>query len=238
MKLQKLQPALLGILLGLSANLSCIDKAYAATLTLNPAITFRVLDGGLVGNIYDGNGDQAFPIIQGPAIKNSEFESSTQAEFDLRSLAIPPGEVITRANLQLKVLGLRLDGQRPTGLVMRGYVGNQLLDASDFEAGEVLATAQISPTPVEEILNWDVTDFINNLISNGEAYAGFGIHAQDFGGVFLGSGLSYPGLPSLTLTTGLPTETIPESASPVALLGLGFCTVTVWLYSRFKKDLQ
>jgi hypothetical protein len=52
----------------------------------------------------------------------------------------------------------------------------------------LLSSVDISSSSSGDILNFDVTSFVNQRVSNGDAFAGFGIRASDLGGLFLNNG--------------------------------------------------
>jgi hypothetical protein len=83
---------------------------------------------------------------------------------------------------------LGLSATNPGSLGIFGYVGNGTVEASDFEAGVLLSSVDVSSSSPGDILSFDVTPFVNQRVSNGDAFAGFGIRALNFGGLALGGG--------------------------------------------------
>lgn len=158
-------------------------KVKAADFTLNPVTTFEVGDG-FFGGSFDGQGDTdaIFPGNFDTVVLGTFAENSENAEFDLSEFSVPSEETITEATFQLTVLpnetfGSGATGQRPSSLAVRGYVGNGQPDASDFQAGTILDTASVSPEYVEEFINFDVTSFIQDIVSEQNDFAGFGVRA-------------------------------------------------------------
>lgn len=205
--------------LSLVFGLLISEPAKAANSTFNPTVTFEVIDGGFSG-AFDGLGDETFPGNFDTVVLGSQGEAAEFAEFNISSFSIPPSQSITKAVFQVtglpnEVFGLGASGQRPTTLAVRGYVGNGLVNASDFQAGSILDTVSVSPNYVQETYNFDVTAFIQNLVSNGDSFAGFGIRAQnDIGGLLLDRGTFSGNGPRLIITTA--AIAVPE---PSAILG-------------------
>lgn len=211
---------------GISLFLSLLvsEQAKAADFTFNPTVTFEVIDGGFPPNSFDGLGDEVFPGNFDTVVLGDIGEAAEFAEFNISGFSIPPLESITSAIFQAtsppnEVFGLGASGQRPTSLAVRGYVGNGLVDASDFQAGTILDSVNVSPNFVQETYNFDVTAFIQNLVNNGDSFAGFGIRAQnDIGGLLLDRGTFSGNGPRLIITTALITPTVPEPSTSFGFL--------------------
>jgi hypothetical protein len=104
----------------------------------------------------------------------------------------------------------------PGTLGIFGYVGNGTVDASDFEAGVLLSSVDVSSSSPGDILSFDVTPFVNQRVSNGDTFAGFGIRALNFGGLALERG-QFSGIqPRLIVETADVAEPVPE---PTTILG-------------------
>ncbi|MBD2513800.1 PEP-CTERM sorting domain-containing protein [Nostoc sp. FACHB-973] len=212
--------------IGLLLSFFASKEAKAANFTFNPTTTFEVGDG-FFSEPFDGNGDTdaVFPGNFDTVVRGTVGENSENAEFDISGFSIPPLETITSAifeatGLSNQVFGLGVSGERPTSLGVRGYVGNGVADASDFQAGTILDTVNVSPSYVQETYNFDVTAFIQNLVSNGNSFAGFGVRAQDFGGLSLDRGTFSGNRPRLIITTA-PTASVPEPSATLGLLAFG-----------------
>lgn len=226
--------------MGLCLSFLASGEARAATFTFNPAITFEVGDG-FFSEPFDGRGDAdaVFPGNFDTVVLGTLGEAAEFAEFDISGFSVPPSEVITSATFQvqissLQVGGLGVDfGENPTSLGVRGYVGNGQPDASDFQAGTILDTVNLSSPFVGQRLTFDVTAFVNNLVSNGNTFLGFGVRAQDFGGL----ALSRPPEVNLTITT-TSSVGVPEPSSVLGSLAFGaFATGSVFKRKR-KKPLN
>lgn len=205
-------------------------EARSADFALNPITTFEVGDGFAPG-VFDGQGDAdaIFPGNFDTVVLGTFGENSQNAEFDLNGFSVPSEETITEATFQVTVqpnltFGLGADGQRPSSLAVRGYIGNGQPDASDFQAGNILDTANISPEYVEELVNFDVTSFIRDIVNEQNEFAGFGVRAQSIGGITLDRGAFSGKGPKLLITTASAKTTVPE---PNLTVGIG---LLAWVF--------
>jgi hypothetical protein len=203
-------------------------KARAANFTFNPNVTFEVGDG-FFSEPFDGRGDTdaVFPGNFDTVVLGTSGENSENAEFDLSGFSIPTEETITNATYQVTVspnltVGLGATGQRPSSLAVRGYVGNGQPDTSDFQAGTILDTANVSPEYIEETLNFNVTSFIQNIVSARSNIPGFGIRAQSIGGITLDRGTFSGKVPKLLITTTSTKTTVPEPGLTFGILACAF----------------
>lgn len=175
----------------------------------DPEVDFEVIDGGSE-DPFDGLGDAVFSTFN-TVVLGTTGESAEFAEFDISGFSVPPGEVITSAYLQVQLTNLQVGGlgvnfgENPDSLGVYGYVGNGIAEASDFEAGTLLNTLDISSASVGDILTFDVSAFAQDLVTNGESFVGLGVRAQDFGGLAIEES-STVGVPSLTITTAVPSD--------------------------------
>jgi hypothetical protein len=196
----------LGFVLGAS------EEVKAATFTMIPTITFEVIDSSYFGDEYDGLGDRVFPDNFDIVTRGTEGESAELAEFNIGSFSLAPN-TITSAIFQAKIFsfetgGLGVDSLNPGSLGIFGYRGNGTVDASDFEAGVFLSSVDISSSSLGDILSFDVTPFVNQRVSNGDAFAGFGIRALNLGTLHIGG--SRRNFPALIVETAEP---VPEPAT-------------------------
>ncbi|MGB3652552.1 MAG: cadherin-like domain-containing protein [Rivularia sp. (in: cyanobacteria)] len=161
-----------------------------SSFSFEPETTFEVIDGGFDGE-FDGAGDSVFPGNFFTIILGSSGEAAEFAEFDIDEFSIPEGETITSARFDVKITGLEVGGlgapfgDNPDRIGAFGYAGNGIADVSDFEAGVLLDTEDTSDPSVGQQLSFDVTDFVQNLVKNGESFAGIGLRALEFGGVLV-----------------------------------------------------
>ena len=224
----------LGLFLG--AN----KAASAATFTLPPTITFTVADDDdNLGATFDGRGDVAFTDF-GIAARSETFERASFAEFNISSFSLAPNRVISSAIFQAQVADARvvgggLEGTFPDSLGIFGYVGNGIVEPSDFEAGVFLSSVNVSISSAisREILNFDVTSFLNQRVSNRDVFAGFGLRALNFGGLTLDPNFSSI-QPRLIIETTDVGEPVPE---PTTIFGSAIALgVGGWL--KRKKSSQ
>ncbi|MEA5595212.1 calcium-binding protein [Rivularia sp. UHCC 0363] len=159
-----------------------------ANISFEPETTFEVIDGGMNGE-FDGTGDSVFPGNFFTVILGRSGEAAEFAEFDISELSGLNKKTITSARFDVKITGLEVGGlganfgDNPDRIGAFGYAGNGVADASDFEAGILLDTENTSSPSLEQQLSFDVTDFVQNLINNGESFAGIGLRALELGGL-------------------------------------------------------
>ena len=131
------------------------------------------------------------------------------AEFDISPFSVPPGEYISVATFEvmiteIEIYGLGVNGETPESLGVDGYVGNGIEELSDFEAGDGNLLDSV-PTPdpqIGQLLTFDVTSFVTEMVNAQEQWVGLTVRAETFGGLWVTEGGVYP---KLTI------ETIPES---------------------------
>jgi hypothetical protein len=238
----------------LSFTLGANKEAKAATFTLTATEFF-------VEDIYDQNGygtdglgdrllnsryDNEFisnegyrSIVRFPSVgKIRNTERRAFYEFNLGNLSLAPNTVISSAIFQASIPSA--EALSFPGLFLYldifGYVGNGKSDLSDFGAGVWLDRENtLIPFPdtiPKDIVNFDVTGFVNERVSNGDPFAGFGIRVQDLGnkdsrsGIYnygkatLGGTTNYT--PSLVIETIDVAEPVPE---PTTIFGsaIGLC---------------
>ncbi len=212
----------LGLVLGAS------PEAKAASFTLAPTITFEVIDFNYDGNSFDGLGDEVFPGNFDTVVRGTDGEAAEFAEFNIGSLSLAPNTVISSAVFQAQINSFSVTGlgvndyTNPGSLGIFGYVGNGAVDASDFEAGVLLSSVDVSSSSVGDILSFDVTPFVNQRVSNGDTFAGFGIRALNFGSLALERG-QFSGIqPRLIVETADVAQPVPEPTTIFgSAIGLG-----------------
>jgi hypothetical protein len=222
--------AVASICTALSFTLGANQEAKAVTFTLT-APRFLV----------DGNsefgGEQIFPDnYVGPSISiqhnysNNYYETRAFYEFNVGNLSLAPNTVIKRAFFKVLVGNIRTSSKY-FFVEFLGYVGNGIPDLSDFDAGEspggweITTFADYPAYP----LNWDVTEFVNQRVNNGNAFAGFSIRPSN--GKYFG-----PGSASLTDSAELTIETEPVP-EPTTIFGSALALgVGGWL--KRKKSSQ
>ena len=226
----------LGFVLGAS------PEAKAATFSLEPTITFSVLDfdGSLAvyggSALFDGLGDQLRRGDFHYLVRGSYGEGAGFAEFNIGSFSVAPNTFINSAIFQVEIFSLiapafGVDGTSPSSLGIFGYVGNGTAETSDFEAGVLLSSVDVSSSSPGDLLNFDVTRFVNQRVRNGDTFAGFGIRALDFGGLSLNNSMP----PKLIVETADVAEPVPE---PTTIFGSALALgVGGWL-KREKSSQQ
>jgi hypothetical protein len=168
-------------------------EAKAATFSLPPTITSAVIDIDSSTTTFDGLGDTVYPYIPdfGITVAKGTAEFALLTEFNIGSFSFAPNTVISSVVLQVEILTLLLRSPgidqptNPGSLGIFGYVGNGTVEPSDFEAGVLLNSVDVSSSSAGDILDFDVTPFIEQRVSNSDAFAGFGIRALNFGGLVL-----------------------------------------------------
>jgi hypothetical protein len=223
----------LGFVLGAS------PEAKAASFTFAPTITFEVIDLEEGPSRFDGLGDLVFPGNFDTVVRGTVGEAAEFAEFNIGSFSLAPNTVISSAIFQAEIysfqtVGLGVGIINPGSLGIFGYVGNGTVEASDFEAGVLLSSVDVSSSSAGDILSFDVTPFVNQRVSNRDAFAGFGIRALNLGSLTLG-GSNFPGIqPRLIVETADVAEPVPE---PTTIFGsaIGLC-LGGWL--KRKKSSQ
>jgi hypothetical protein len=243
----------------LSCALGANKEAKAATFKSGayPLITFQVIDGGSSGR--DGLGDAVdninFPDLYDdfPSIppfsswfdgveRTTVKETAALVEFAIpytkASIGYPTDTKITKitnAVFEFEVWHWpQFDyASRPLGLF--GYIGNGTAEASDFEAGVFLDSITFSEEEGEySSVYFNVTPFLNELVSNNNKFAGFAVRSLSDSKTFF----SHPDddfipLPSLYIEGEY--EVVPE---PTTIFGsaIGLC-LGGWL-KRKKSTLQ
>jgi hypothetical protein len=184
------------------------DNIYVdATTTFtieNPPVDFEVIDA----DPFDGFGDNGPYSTFNDALLGTLGECRSMAEFDISPFSIPPGEFISMATFEviitaIDIYGLGVNGETPESLTVDGYVGNGLEELTDFEAGDgnVLDSVDTPDPQIGQVLSFDVTSFVTDLVNAQEQYVGLTIRAETFGGLWVTEGGVFP---KLTI------ETIPE----------------------------
>jgi len=181
----------------------------------DPLVDFEVVDA----DPFDGIGDNGPYSTFNDALLGTEGECRSMAEFDVSPFSVPPGEFISAATFEVRitaidVFGLGVDGETPDSLAVDGYVGNGIAELSDFQAGDGnLLDSVATPDPwVGQVLSFDVTSYVTDLVNAEESFVGLTVRAESFGGLMMEED-DDPAFPRLTI------ETIPEPGT-LALLSL------------------
>ncbi len=224
--------AVASVCTALGFALGANKEASAATFTLAPTINFGVIDDGYwdpgdenTSSPYyprDGVGDRfwmeeyyfSVGILWAVEVRHL-------AEFNIDSFSSVPNADISRVLLQTQLSGW--DSYNP-GLGLFGYVGNGTDDLSDFGAGELLSSVDVSSSFRGELpLSLDVTPFVKQRVSNGDSFAGFGFRVLRGGGYLSVGGDSFPGYPlRMVVETADVAQPVPEPTTIFgSAIGLG-----------------
>jgi len=209
--------------------IACLSMAFAlggapvlagSVFTIeNPPVDFEVVDA----DPFDGFGDNGPYSTFNDALLGTEGECRSMAEFDISAFTVPPGEYISSATFDMvitaiDIYGLGVNGETPESLAVDGYVGNGVAELSDFEAGNgnLLDTVATPNPQVGQLVSFEVTSYVTELVNAHEQYVGLTVRAGTFGGLWVTEGGVYP---------RLTIETIPEPGTLV-LLSLGALALT------------
>ena len=240
--------ALASVCTALGFVVGASEEASSATFTLT-ATEFIVEDiytpngygtdglgDELLNNRYDNEfiqTEEGCPsIVRFPSVgKIRNRERRAFYEFNIGNLSLAPNTVISSAIFQASIPSA--ESLSFPGLFLYldifGYVGNGSPDLSDFGAGVRLDNENILiPFPdiiPKDIVNFDVTGFVNERVSNRDPFAGFGIRVENYGrnsrvGIYnsgkatLGGTTNYT--PSLIIETVDAAEPVPE---PTTIFG-------------------
>lgn len=203
----------------------------------NPPVDFEVIDA----EPFDGVGDNGpYPTFN-DAVLGTEGEARSMAEFDISTFSVPPGEVISAATFEIRitdvgVFGLGVDGEIPDNLSVDGYVGNGVAELSDFQVADgnlldVIAT----PDPwVGQVISFDVTSFVIDLVEAEEPFAGLTIRAGSFGGLMMAEGAAFP---KLTIETIIEPSAIEPIDPPATLLAGRNAPNPFTVFTRIEYDI-
>jgi hypothetical protein len=209
--------AVASVCTALSFTLVANKEAKAATITLESTLGFYAADSN-----RDGRGDWSFdfaaipslPINLGvfPGRYTETVEYRPLYEFNIANLFLTSNTIVTHAIFQVR-RDDRFSRLNPNDQVsLFGYKGNGKDDASDFQAGTYLSNSKGL-----HFFRFDVTPFVNVIVNNNDAFAGFGLRAEGFRG-------DLDTKASLIIETADVAEPVPEPTTifgSVIALGVG-----------------
>ncbi|MFH1865769.1 MAG: FlgD immunoglobulin-like domain containing protein [Candidatus Eisenbacteria bacterium] len=209
-----------GFLLLLFAAWAATAPAQTVFTIEDPPVDCEVIDA----EPFDGIGDNGPYNTFNDVLLGTLGEARSMAEFDISPFSVPPGEVIRSATLEvvitdIEIYGLGVNGETPESLVVDGYVGNGVEELADFQAGDGNELdAVLTPDPwIGQVLTFDVTSFVTELVAVQETYVGLTVRAGSFGGVWVTEGNGYPKL----IIETQPDPTGVAQGDPSATLFLG-----------------
>jgi hypothetical protein len=222
--------AVASVCTALSFALGASEEAKAASFTFTSVPAF-ILDVGFNGAdlILPGGGGVA---------KANVLETAESTEFNIGSLFMETNTIITKAVVEAELVfsPYYVNGEllgKPSSLGIFGYVGNGIVEglggvtvsAADFAAGVLLSSVDISSLSTGDTVNFNVTEFINQRVSNRDAFAGLTIRALDLGAAGLTNPNKFsPQERSLIVETADVAEPVPEPTTifgSVIALGVG-----------------
>jgi hypothetical protein len=224
--------AVASVCTALGFALGANKEASAATFTLAPTINFQVIDDGIWGGgedyegyYFDGVGDRFWIENDFSFAQLRPVGVRLLAEFNIDSFSSVPNADISRVLLQTQLAFVGSSDweyRNPGSFGLFGYVGNGTDDLSDFGAGELLSSVDVSSSSPGDLLSLDVTPFVKQRASNGDSFAGFGFRVFNPGIVSLG-GESFPGDPlRMVVETADVAEPVPEPTTIFgSAIGLG-----------------
>jgi len=243
--------AVASIYTALGFAIGASEEAKAATFNSQfyYSTTFHAYDGGSFGS-FDGLGDAvgrtAHPDPEIPSFHNwflvertTASEVAALVEFSIPHLTQYSTRRtdtritnITSAILQVEAEEFASNGSyHPLGLF--GYVGNGTAEASDLEAGIFLGSFTGPRQDTRNIVSFNVTPFLNRLVSNNNEYAGFSLRSLTENTLFLmgrpEGGRTSRAFPPQLVVEG-EYEVVPE---PTTIFGsaIGIC-LGGWLKRR------
>jgi len=185
----------------------------------NPPLDYEVIDA----YPYDGFGD--FGPFDGASsvLFGYTGEARECIEFDISPFHVPAGEQVTSALFQVYIMdaniaGMGIAGITPDSVATYGYPGNGVMDLSDFEHGYFLSRVELGENPyIGQQLTFDITEFVQQLVSEGRTWVGLNVRAEQLGGIMLFEG---PQSPMLTIQTAPVPEptTLALAAAGVLLI--------------------
>jgi len=198
----------LGFVLGAS------EEVKAVTITVPPTIQFGIYSyfGHFREDFYTEVTPESNVVLFAPTRQGGE--RTRLAEFNISSFFTAPNTIIKSAVFQDKFSSVLFNRfTAPFSLNIFGYIGNGTAEVSDADNGVFLSSVDILSLSPGDPLNFDVTAFVNQQVSNGNPFAGFALKIFNFSGVTL-EGTDALGRSSLVIET--VAEPVPE---PTTIFG-------------------
>jgi len=235
--------ALASVCTALGCAIGASEEAKAATFNsafYYPQPMFQAYDGGSFGS-FDGLGD-AVDSVSSPdpdsggrhtwdlVERTTAREVAALTEFSIPNLTwVSTGyRTDTRiTNIISAVLRVQVEWEYtfyegPRKRSLFGYVGNGRAEASDLEAGIFLESVTNSRANGGSLAYFNVTPFLNTLVSNNNEFAGFAVRSLTEDRFFMSyEGYSGRRYPPMLIVDG-EYEVVPE---PTTIFGsaIGLC---------------
>jgi len=218
------------LLVSFGASAALADSVF---LIEDPPVDFEVIDY----DPLDGNGDVGPFATFNDALIGTDCVARSMAEFDISTFSVPPGDIISSATFEVMItdvgiFGCGVNGETPAGIAVDGYIANGLEELSDFEAGDGNNLNSVAtPTPqIGQVLSFDVTAYVTDLVNAQESYVGLTVRAESFGGLMFEEGNGYPKL-AIETTTESPVPTL----SQWGMLIMGLLLLAIGTVAEVKK---
>jgi len=206
--------AVASVCTALGFALGANKEAKAATITLTPTIQFGVNTRLIRFSSPISELSPEYDIVFSNAGRDGGRLRTRLAEFNISSFFLAPNTIIRSAVFQDKISSF--GESRFVSLGIFGYEGNGTAEASDFDNGVFLSSVDISSSSLGDTLSFDVTQFVNQRVSNSDAFAGFALRIlYGVGDLTLG-GTDALGRSSLVIETVDVAEPVPE---PTTIFG-------------------
>jgi hypothetical protein len=218
--------AVVSVCTALSFVLGASEEVKAATITVPPTIQFGVRT---VQSRYvqpprptELSFDE-LDIVSAPP-PGSNILRRRLAEFNISSFFMTPNTIIKSALFQDKfsrIVFATGQSYSPRSIILGifGYIGNGTAEVSDIYNGVFFDSLDISSLSPGDTFNFDVTTFVNQQVSNGNPFVGFGLTIRNgldnYSGVSL-QGTDALGRSSLVIETVEVAEPVPE---PTTIFG-------------------
>jgi hypothetical protein len=167
---------------------------------IDPPVDFEVLDFQPFDGVGDSGPWSAFNTVG----LGTEGDDRELAEFDISGIVVPDGEEVVEATYEVQITSILVSGlgvesgNTPDQLSVYGYAGDGVDSMADFQAGEYLSSADTSNPFVGQIVRFDVTSFLSEMLGRKEPFAGLAIRGDEVGLMAIFENGQYP---RLTITT-------------------------------------
>ena len=220
--------AVASVCTALSFVMGASEEVKAATITVAPTIQFGVRTW--YNPFYSGLPPTSSELSSQPNIVRSVPTPSGGSnerfsEFNISSFFLAPNKTIKSAVFQDTFSALLFHNSNTVTnnpiipLAIFGYIGNGTAEVSDSGKGVFLSSLALDLSSLSpgDTLNFDVTTFVNQQVSNGNPFAGFVIRilGSSFTSISLG-GTDALGQSSLVIETVDAGEPVPE---PTTIFG-------------------